>query len=152
MTSVSNLLSVLIINPAVILTIGAFLAVQMPPAFRKIVALFFVAASAYQFFNLGLTNTGEIELFGHTLVTLRIDQLSRIFGVVFHIAIALNLFYGWHEKEDRAQNFANLSYPAACLGGVLSGDFLTLFLWWEIAAITSVLLIWVPGTLSLIHI
>lgn len=146
MTSVSNLLSALIINPAVILTIGAFLAVQMPPAFRKIVALFFVAASAYQFFNLGLTNTGEIELFGHTLVTLRIDQLSRIFGVVFHIAIALNLFYGWHEKEDRAQNFANLSYPAACLGGVLSGDFLTLFVWWEIAAITSVLLIWVPGT------
>ncbi len=146
MTSVSNMLGALWLNPAVIMTVGAFLAALAPAAIRKFLALGFVVLSALKFYQLGLVEAGQIDLFGENLVTLRIDPLARIFGVVFHIAIALNLFYGWHEKDDRGQNFANLAYPAACLGGVLSGDFLSLFVWWEIAAITSVLLVWAKGT------
>ncbi len=146
MTSTNNFFLILIQNPAVILTVAAFACVSAPIVIRKWVALSFVALSAFQLQRLGLSETGQLSLFGETLVTLRVDPLARIFAVVFHIAIALNISFGWHEKKDRAQNFANISYPAACLGGVLSGDFVSLFIWWEIAAITSVFLVWAPGS------
>ena len=146
MTSVSNLLLTLLMNPAVILTLGALVTLRAPIVVRKWVSLGVIGLSAYQSYQLGQGAFGEIALFGNTLTTLRIDALSRIFIVVFHIAMALNILYSWHEARDRLQNFATLAYPAACLGGVLAGDFVTLFVWWEIAAITSVFLVWAPGT------
>ncbi|MEZ5893249.1 MAG: Na(+)/H(+) antiporter subunit D [Parvularculaceae bacterium] len=147
-------------NPAVILTVGAFLTLVLPRAFASPVLLLSVALSAAKLYMLGLGNYGAISLFGETLTTVRLDPLSRIFAVVFHIAAALNIIYGWgpgreggqiknsaHSRAgDKSQNFASLAYPAAALGGVLGGDLITLFFWWEMAAITSVFLVWAPGT------
>lgn len=143
--SASSLLSVFLDNPAVILTVGALMCIATPRHLAGVIMLAATAISAAKLYSLGLGNYGGIELFGKVITTIRIDPLSRIFAVVFHIAIALNIIYAWGQK-DRAQNFATLAYPAAALGGVLAGDFLTLFVWWEIAAITSVFLVWAPGT------
>ncbi|MEM6414985.1 MAG: Na(+)/H(+) antiporter subunit D [Pseudomonadota bacterium] len=148
MTNLSNLLTVLSTNPAVILFVGACVAALFPHqfgAFRRPFMLLAVAMSGALLWRLGLTSFGELKIFGEDVTMVRIDPLGRLFAIVFHIAAAINIIYGWHER-DRSQVFASLSYPAAALGGVLSGDFLTLFVWWEIAAITSVFLVWAPGT------
>ena len=145
MTSVSNFLELLAMNPAVILTIGALISIFAPTPIRKPFLLVVIAISAIRFWTLGVGEFGTITVFGNTLTTLRIDGLSRIFVVVFHIAMAINVIYSWHEARNWTGSFAGLSYPAACVGGVLAGDFITLFIWWEIAAITSVLLIWAPA-------
>ena len=143
--SASSLLSVFLDNPAVILTVGALMCIATPRHLAGVIMLAATAISAAKLHSLGLGDYGGIELFGEEIITIRIDRLSRIFAVVFHIAIALNVIYAWGQK-DRAQNFATLAYPAAALGGVLAGDFITLFIWWEMAAITSVFLVWAPGT------
>ncbi|MEX0645283.1 MAG: Na(+)/H(+) antiporter subunit D, partial [Parvularculaceae bacterium] len=145
MTSASSLLSAIMINPAVIMTVGAVLCILTPAAIRRVFMLVFIAASAFELYRLGLGRYGELTLFGEAVTMIRIDPLSRIFAIVFHIAAALNVLYAWHDK-DRATAFATLAYPAAALGGVLAGDLLTLFVWWEIAAATSVLLVFAPGT------
>ncbi len=148
MTSASSLLSILFANPAVILFVGAALAALFPDSragLRRPLMLVFIFFSASQLYRLGLGDYGALSLFDKQLVTLRVDRLARIFAVVFHIAAALNIVYAWNER-DRAQTFASLAYPAAALGGVLAGDLVTLFVWWEIAAITSVFLVWAPGT------
>lgn len=144
----NGLIPALAMNPAVILTVGAILGALIPNGFaaiRRPLMLVFVAMSAYQLSRLGLGEFGALSIFGEPVTMLRIDPLSRLFAVVFHIAAALNLLYAWHSK-NRAQDFATLAYPAAALGGVLAGDLVTLFVWWEIAAITSVFLVWGPGT------
>ena len=144
----SNLISALAMNPAVIMFVGAALGAFVPnglAAMRRPLMLVFVAASAFQVSRLGLGEYGALSIFGNPVTMLRLDPLSRIFAVVFHIATALNLVYAWRSR-DRAQDFASLAYPAAALGGVLAGDLITLFVWWEIAAITSVFLVWGPGT------
>ncbi|MEM1396396.1 MAG: Na(+)/H(+) antiporter subunit D [Pseudomonadota bacterium] len=144
----SNLFAVLAINPAVILFVGAALAAILPNAqsrLRRPLMLVVVAISAVQLSQLGLGEWGVLKIFGEPVTMLRIDPLSRIFAVVFHIAAALTIIYGW-DNRDRAQDFASLAYPAAALGGVTSGDLITLFVWWEVAAITSVFLVWAPGT------
>lgn len=148
MTSASSFITALAVNPAVIMTVGAVLGALIPNGFaaiRRPLMIIFVAMSAYQLNRLGLGEFGALSIFGEPVTMLRIDPLSRIFAVVFHIATALNLLYAWRSR-DRAQDFASLAYPAAALGGVLAGDLITLFVWWEIAAITSVFLVWAPGT------
>lgn len=145
MTSANSLIAALAMNPAVILTVGGVLCVFLPATLRRIFMLVFVAASAAQLYRLGLGEYGQTTLFGEILTLLRVDPLSRLFAIVFHIAAALNVLYGWHEK-DRAQSFATLAYPAAALGGVLAGDLISLFVWWEMAAITSVFLVWAQAT------
>lgn len=148
MTSAGTLISALAMNPAVILTVGAVLGAFIPngyAAIRRPLMLVFVAMSAYQLSRLGLGEFGHLSIFGEPVMLLRIDAMARLFAVVFHIAAALNLIYAWRSR-DRAQDFATLAYPAAALGGVLAGDLITLFVWWEIAAITSVFLVWGPGT------
>ena len=141
----AGFLDIFVQNPAVILTVGALITLAAPRHLASLILLLITALSAIKLWSLGLGEYARIDVFGETLTTVRIDRLSRIFGVVFHIAAALNIIYAWGQR-DRAQNFATLAYPAAALGGVLAGDLITLFVWWEIAAITSVFLVWAPGT------
>jgi multicomponent Na+:H+ antiporter subunit D len=148
MTSVNSLLAALAINPAVILFVGAALAALIPnahAALRRPLMLLFVAASAFELYRLGLGEYGSMTFFGAPATIVRIDPLARLFAIAFHIAAALNLVYGWRER-DRLQDFATLAYPAAALGGVLAGDLVTLFVWWEIAAVVSAFLIFGPGS------
>ena len=143
-----SLISALAMNPAVILSVGAVVGAFIPNGFaaiRRPLMLVFIAASAFQLNRLGLGQYGALSIFGEPVTMLRLDPMSRLFAVVFHIATALNLVYAWRSR-DRAQDFASLAYPAAALGGVLAGDLVSLFVWWEIAAITSVFLVWGPGT------
>ena len=136
-----------IFNPGVIFTLGAFISLIIPGGVRRYFMLGVIAFSAFTVSQMELGNYGELSLFGETLVVTRFDVLARLFVIVFHIAAALNVIYGWHIK-DRVETFSALAYPGAALGGVLAGDWLTLFVWWELAAITSVFLVLGPRTRS----
>ncbi len=129
-------------SPALIVFFGGIAALLVPNGrLRNIFMLALPALAGWQLFSLGLGEYGTYSLFGETLTLTRIDGLSRIFAVIFLIAMALNIIYAWHVR-DPVQQVAALVYPASALGGVLAGDLITLFVFWEFAAITSVLLIW----------
>jgi multicomponent Na+:H+ antiporter subunit D len=49
-----------------------------------------------------------------------------------------------HVKED-AQHIASWFYVAGSVGCIYAGDFITLFLFWELMAFSSVFLIWFRG-------
>ncbi len=85
----------------------------------------------------------QVELFGQTLVLMRVDRLSLLFGYVFTLAALLNALYAAHVK-DTLQHVAGLVYAGSTIGAVFAGDLMTLFMYWEITAISSVLLIWAP--------
>lgn len=145
MTTVNSLIAALAANPAVILIVGAVIATAAPAAMRRPAMLAAVAASAFQLAGLGLGAYGQLSIFGEPVSMMRIDETARLFAIVFHIAAALNVVYAWR-TPDRAEVFAGLAYPAAAVGGVLAGDLLTLFVWWEIAAVASALLVFAPAT------
>ncbi len=136
-----------VLTPGVLFTFGAFLTVVMPAAFRRPAMLIVIGVSALQLLSMPLGEYGAYSLFGQDLLFVRYDALARIFAVVFHIAAALNVVYGWHVK-DASEQWAALAYPGAALGGVMAGDWITLFVWWEMAALTSVFLVWSPQTRS----
>ena len=84
---------------------------------------------------------GVFEAAGFSFETYRFDPLSRIWGLVFILASLLNGIYALHER-DRMSDVAALLYTGAGIGAVFAGDFLTLFFFWELTAITSVFLVW----------
>lgn len=87
----------------------------------------------------------RFDVLGQALVLMRVDRLSLLFGYIFLIAVFLNVIFSLHE-EDNTQQVAGLVYSGAALGAVFAGDLFTLFLYWELTAISSVLLIWAGGT------
>jgi multicomponent Na+:H+ antiporter subunit D len=88
---------------------------------------------------------GRFELLGQTLTLMRVDRLSLLFGYVFVLALFLTAIYALH-VEDTTQHVAALVYGGAALGAVFAGDLLTLFVYWELTAVSSVLLIWARRT------
>ena len=85
------------------------------------------------------------ELFGQTLTAMRVDRLSLLFGYVFVIAILLGTIYAL-QVADTAQHVAALVYGGSALGAVFAGDLLTLFVFWELTAVSSVVLVWARRT------
>ena len=84
---------------------------------------------------------GQVELLGQTLTLMRVDKLSFLFGTIFLIAALLSVIYALH-VDDTMQHVAGLVYAGSALGAVFAGDLLTLFLYWELTAVSSVLLVW----------
>ena len=88
---------------------------------------------------------GQLQVLGHTLILMRVDRLSLLFGYVFVIAALVNAIYALH-VDDTTQHVAGLVYAGSALGAVFAGDLLTLFVYWELTAVSSVLLIWARQT------
>ncbi len=81
------------------------------------------------------------ELLGQDIMPIRVDRLSLIFGYVFHIAAVMSTIYALR-VEDPIQHLAGLIYAGSAIAAVFSGDLISLFMYWEITAISSVFLIW----------
>jgi len=87
----------------------------------------------------------QVHILDYTLTLFRADRLSLLFGYLFHIAALLGAIFSFHVR-DTGQHVAALSYAGSALGAVFAGDFITLFVFWELLAISSVFLIWARRT------
>lgn len=130
------------LSPALPIIFGGLIAAVIPNNnVRKGLALLAPVLAGLCWYNLELGTFGVVEFGGFTLETLRFDGYSRIWSLIFIIAAFLNGLYGLHEK-DRVTDAAGLIYAGGALGAVFAGDLMTLFLFWELTAISSVFLIW----------
>jgi multicomponent Na+:H+ antiporter subunit D len=87
----------------------------------------------------------QLTVFDYVLTPVRIDRLSLVFGLIFHIAAVLSAIYALHVK-DGVQHVAGGIYAGAAIAAVFAGDLLTLFVYWELTAVSSVFLIWASRT------
>jgi multicomponent Na+:H+ antiporter subunit D len=84
---------------------------------------------------------GHVSYLGFDLVFGKVDQLTRVFLHVFTIMALIGCIYGLHVKET-GQHIAAFLYVAGSLGVTLCGDYVTLFIFWELMAVASTFLIW----------
>ncbi|MFT5082684.1 MAG: multicomponent Na+:H+ antiporter subunit D [Lentisphaeria bacterium] len=87
----------------------------------------------------------QFAFLDYQLMPYRVDKLSLMFGYVFHIAAFIAIVYSLHVR-DTLQQVAAMLYAGSGLGAVFAGDLLTLFVFWELLAFTSVFLIWARRT------
>ncbi len=141
-------------NPALILLFAGILCAVIPvSSVRKFIV---VAAPALTLFAIVAIYFGQADnayyggrfmLGSIELTTLRIDYLSLIWGIIFALAGVLNGIFGLHEK-CKITDSAALVYAAGGIGSVFAGDLITLFMFWELLAISSVFIVWRGGQQS----
>jgi multicomponent Na+:H+ antiporter subunit D len=81
----------------------------------------------------------------YELVLMRTDRLSLLFGYLFHIAAFIGVVFSLHVR-DKLQQVSSMIYAGSALGAVFAGDLITLFIFWELLAVSSVFLIWARRT------
>ena len=144
MTAVAEIL--LPLNPGIWLIVGALIAVLLPQTLSRWFAVILPVFLIAFLFSLNLDNYGTISFFDYSLETFRLDALSRIFGLIFLIASALGNLYALGDDVDKLQRSAALAYAGGAIAAVFAGDMITLFIFFEVAAVASVFLIWARRT------
>jgi multicomponent Na+:H+ antiporter subunit D len=91
-----------------------------------------------------------VSILDYELILMRADRLSLLFGYIFHIAAFIAAIFSLHVR-DTTQTVSSLLYAGSALGAIFAGDLFTLFIFWELLAISSVFLIWASRTESAIR-
>ena len=84
------------------------------------------------------------------LEPIRIDRLSLIFGYVFHLAAFMAGLFAL-QVEDPIQHVSGMVYAGAAIATAFCGDLISLFVFWELTAISSVFLIWASRNEDALH-
>jgi len=132
--------------PALVFFAGAGLVAVLPSRLRPAIALLVPVAGAL---NLWLyVESGaswQVSVFDYSLTLMQVDRLSLLFGYLFHLAAFIGVVYALHVR-DTTQQVAALLYAGSAVGAVFAGDLITLFVFWESLAVTSVFLVWARRT------
>jgi len=145
MTAIADLL--LPMSPGILLALGGLLVPFLGARLARIYVLALPAVLLLYIFALPDGSHAAVSFLGYELELLRIDNLSRIFATIFMIAAILANLYAWHES-DPVQRTAAQIYAGSAIAAALAGDLITLFVFWELTAVSSVFLIWASGTES----
>lgn len=134
------MLDMLLSIPGLMLIVGALLVPVLPHAPRQAYMLALIAVSGYLTFGIETGVHSTATLGGLELILVRAEAVTKPFALVFHLAAALNVFYAMHDP-NKTTAAAGLAYAGAAIAALFAGDFLTLFLYWELTAVTSVFLV-----------
>ncbi len=131
--------------PFLIFAAAALAVPLLPERWRPAWTLFVPLAGLLNLLALDHGVHWRVGLLDYELVLGRLDGLSFVFALLFHIAAALGALFALHVR-DAIQQASALLYGAGALGAVLAGDLISLFVFWETMAAASVFLVWARGT------
>ena len=131
--------------PALILILGSVLVPVLRGSLRSAYILLLPVASFLVLWSFPEGEYLKIDVFTYSLTLVRVDGLSRIFAYLFHIAAFIACLFSLRVR-DSFQLVSSLMYAGSAIGAVLAGDLITLFVFWELLATTSLFLIWARRT------
>jgi len=143
-------MSSLWIHPAAILLLGAALLPLIPEKIRKgwLIAIPVLVFARVLFLEHGVF--GQVQFADWTLTFGRVDKLSQVFGYIMALMAIIGTLYGLHVRRA-VEHVAAWTYVAGSIGAIYAGDLITLFLFWELMAFSSVFLIWFRGRKESLH-
>ncbi|MFN2328908.1 MAG: Na(+)/H(+) antiporter subunit D [Chromatocurvus sp.] len=131
--------------PFLIFYIVALLALPARGILRALLMLSAPVIGAYCVWQTPEGSYGVVQVLQFELTLHRVDRLATLFGYLFNLAAFITFIYALHVR-DRVQQTASILYAGSALGAVYAGDLITLFLFWEMLALTSVFLVWARRT------
>jgi multicomponent Na+:H+ antiporter subunit D len=133
----------LFLSPATALLAGALVILFTSGILRKAALLAFplLALVLVWLIPAGSISASYLDL---ALTPLRTDALTVLFAVVFALAALLGALFAL-DRTSTLELSSAFVYTAGALGVVFAGDWITLFVWWEIMAIASTLVVLCGG-------
>ena len=131
--------------PAFIFMIGALLAAVLRGRARQAMLIIIPIAGFINLLNMPEGSAFVLSFLDNEIVLGRVDRLSMVFGYIFVIMAFAGAVFALKLK-DTAQHVAAFLYAGSALGVVFAGDFLSLFVFWEVMALSSLYLVWARKT------
>ena len=128
-------------HPATALLLGGLATAFLRGRFASTVLVLAPLFGLFHLYGMELGGVSTFHLFGYEIVAASADQQAKVFGYLFHIAALVAGIYSFHVRDPWQVSMA-LFYAASAVGVAFAGDMLSLFLWWEGLAVTSVFQIW----------
>ena len=126
--------------PGAVLTLGAFLLLFAGQRWRMALMLILPLVSLALVASLPDGQSVPIIMFDYELVLVSSDALGRLFAIIFSLmAFAGGLFA--IRQDNRLELISALAYAGGAVGVALAGDLISLFLWWEVMAVASSLVL-----------
>src|SRR5437867_408326 len=128
------------IHPGLLLIAGAWILPFCKGRTKRAAMILLPAAALVECFVMQPGTYGVVRLLGQEVIFGRVDRLALVFSYVFALVALIGMVYSLHVNDD-AQHVAALTYAGAALGAVFAGDFLSLFLFWELMALSAAILV-----------
>jgi len=129
------------VPPALIFILGALLIPFFKGRWKQAYLLSLTLLGLINLFLLDMGIHWMTRFLNYSLILLKVDRLSLAVGTIFIVIGFFAILYSLHVKEN-GQHMAALIYMGSSLGVVFSGDYFSLFFFWEIMAVASTFLIW----------
>lgn len=129
-----------LIPPAFIFILGSALIPFLKGKVKAAYMLMIPVTAGYVLMNIPEGQIWVTQFWGYELIMGRIDKLSMVFGIIFTLMAFLGILFALKVK-DNLQHVSGVIYAGATLGVVFAGDFLSLYIFWEIMAVSSTFLI-----------
>ena len=135
----------IIIPPALILLIGAFLVAVSRPGMRPVIALAAPLATLYAIWQVPDGILLSATFLGYEVQLIEGGPLRRLFATVFACMAFAGVLFSfkqakWYELA------AAMAYASGAIGVSFAGDLIVMFVFWELMALFSVVVVWSGGT------
>ena len=126
--------------PGLVLLLGAFLLPIVRKNVRTILILGLPLVTLELVWNLPNGSFAISPMFDYQLILIKSDPLSRLFATVFSIMTFAGGLYALKQKSI-TELVAVFVYAGSAIGAVFSGDLISLFIFWEIMAVASTMVL-----------
>ncbi len=133
------------VPPGFVLIVGAFLLPFLKGGTRNVAILLLPLATLWLIWQVPDGTGLTVPFLDYTLELVRGDRLSRLFATIFAVmAFAGGLFA--LNRKSVVEMVAAYAYAGSAIGVAFAGDLITVFIFWEIMALGSTVVIWSAGT------
>ncbi len=137
--------AVTVIHPALVLIAGASLLPWLRGTLRSVFIVTLPLVVLALVWQVPDGTAWRLSWLDHTLVPLRGDKLSRLFASLFALMAAGGGLFALGQKS-RVEVPAAFVYAGSAIGVALAGDLVTVFVFWELMAVGSTLVLWSQGS------
>ncbi|KPK34445.1 MAG: cation:proton antiporter [Nitrospira bacterium SG8_35_1] len=129
------------IHPGFVLIFGALLLPFIMGPLRKPYLILMPIVAFACVLNMQDGTYGVVHFMDWQLTFGRVDALSQVFGYIMTLMCIIGSMYGLHVKDPK-EHMAAWMYVGGSLGVIYCADYITLFIFWELMAFSSVFLVW----------
>lgn len=130
-----------LIHPGLLLVVGGLILPLLPRPGRSVLALLLPLAALFSIWSIPDGSHLAFTFLDYQLQPFQVDKLSRLFITVFAVMAFAGVLYCYQQAET-VELSAALVYAGSAIGVTLAGDLITLFVFWEVMALASTLVIW----------
>ncbi len=131
--------------PALIMLFAAFMAVISRPNARSVILLVAPLITLWAIWSLPDGVVISTRFLDYEIQPIEVSPVRRMFATVFAIMAFTGALFSFRTAKT-AELGAAFAYASGAIGVSFAGDLITLFIWWEMMAIFSTIVVWCGGT------